>query len=421
MLKRISFVLMSVLLVISILPLAVTAQEGDEPQATGLRPDAPAYGVHGPYPVGTMEFVIEDTRHPLPITLWYPALNPDGAEEIVSYAVDLGEGLPPVTVNGHALLDAEPDFAAGPFPLVIFSHGNAMFRTEAVYLTEHLASYGFAVIAVNHTGTAAPDAWPNAPEAYRPNDIVGMIHRPLDITSVIDYAAMLAADDGVLSGLIDTERVAHMGWSYGGYVTLAAGGAQLDYDAFEAWCAETTTWGPHEHQMCYLVGHNEELVEIAGLDTVPSGLWPSLGDPRIDALVGFSPGRIPAFGTDGLASLTLPMMVFVGSNDTDSPPERYVYPMYERVGSAQKILAVFEGADHYIFAGDCSATPWMVDFGLYGICSDAVWDMDRAHDLINHLTTAFLLAELYGDEDATAALSAEAVQFPGVNYETTGY
>jgi predicted dienelactone hydrolase len=368
-----------------------------------------------------MEFVVEDSRHDLPITIWYPALNPDNAEEAAVYDVDLGEGLPPVTVLGQALVGAEPDQTAAPYPLVVFSHGNAMYRQQSVYVTEHLASHGFVVIGVNHTDTAAPDLWPTSMAAYRPNDIVGMIHRPLDITSVIDYAATLASEDDALAELINTETVAHIGHSYGGYVTLAIGGAQLDYDSFENWCAETTTWGPHEHQMCYLVGHNEELAEAAGLDTAPEGLWPSLGDPRIDALIGFSPGRVPSFGTAGLAALKSPIMVLVGSDDTDSPPERYTYPLYEWLGSAQKVLVVLEGADHMVFGNACDANPWMIDFGMSDACSDPVWDMDQAHELINHFVTAFLLAELYGDQDAAAALSPDAVEFPGITYETTGY
>lgn len=54
------------------------------------------------------------------------------------------------------------------------------------------------------------------------------------------------------------------------------------------------------------------------------------------------------------------------------------------------------------------------------MCSDAVWDMARAHDLINHFTTAFLLAELKGDAEA-AALAPEKITFPGITYETTAY
>jgi predicted dienelactone hydrolase len=142
-----------------------------------------------------------------------------------------------------------------------------------------------------------------------------------------------------------------------------------------------------------------------------------MGDPRIDALVAYTPSRIPAFGTDGLAALTLPTMVVVGSNDGDSPPERYAYPMYERIGSTKRSLVVFEGANHFIFGDSCS--PFMIEWGMHAFCSDSVWDMDRAHDVINHFTTAFLLSELYGDEGATVALGPDAVKFPGIAYKTT--
>jgi hypothetical protein len=61
----------------------------------------------------------------------------------------------------------------------------------------------------------------------------------------------------------------------------------------------------------------------------------------------------------------------------------------------------------------------LVELGLYFACADPVWDMDRAHDLINHFTTAFLLDTLKGDKDAHAALLAENVSFLGITYETT--
>jgi hypothetical protein len=63
----------------------------------------------------------------------------------------------------------------------------------------------------------------------------------------------------------------------------------------------------------------------------------------------------------------------------------------------------------------------MVDAGMYVVCSDSVWDMDRVHDLTNHFVTAFLLAELKGDAEAAKALAPENVSFTGVKYETTAY
>src|SRR5512144_2296558 len=64
--------------------------QGQGPQPVGLRPDAPAFAKHGPYWVGTREYVIPDTegQRPLPLTIWYPALNPDGKAEDITYTAE---------------------------------------------------------------------------------------------------------------------------------------------------------------------------------------------------------------------------------------------------------------------------------------------------------------------------------------------
>ena len=73
-----------------------------------------------------------------------------------------------------------------------------------------------------------------------------------------------------------------------------------------------------------------------------------------------------------------------------------------------------------IFFTACPDAPELVDLGLAFYCSDPVWDMSRAHDLVNHFATAFLLAELKDDTEAAAALAPENVSFPGISYQTTG-
>ncbi len=68
----------------------------------------------------------------------------------------------------------------------------------------------------------------------------------------------------------------------------------------------------------------------------------------------------------------------------------------------------------------CEVVPWLVDeFQAFSSCADPVWDKDRAHDLINHFTTAFLLDVFNSDTEAHSALLAENVSFPGITYETT--
>ena len=92
MFKRMFFVLVIVALIIAALPLNVVAQEGPKPEAVGLHPDAPPYALHGPYWVGTREFVIEpDSERPLPVTVWYPALDEDGAENYAVYDMGISD------------------------------------------------------------------------------------------------------------------------------------------------------------------------------------------------------------------------------------------------------------------------------------------------------------------------------------------
>jgi hypothetical protein len=130
--KRLFFVLLMVVLALP--ALAVTpsadAQEGPTPEAVGLRPDAPPYALHGPYWVGTMEFVVEpDSERPLPVTVWYPALNPEGVPEETTYAIDYPPIIPGSQfVSGHAIQDASPNVENAPYPLLIHSPGHWTYR-----------------------------------------------------------------------------------------------------------------------------------------------------------------------------------------------------------------------------------------------------------------------------------------------------
>jgi Platelet-activating factor acetylhydrolase, isoform II len=134
----------------------VLAQDEGGPEQVGLRPDAPTYAVHGPYWVGTQTFTIEDGLDPVAIRVWYPALNPSGALEATTYtmhwdkfAFDWFDSSGTSAIAGHALVDAQPD-AGTSYPLVVFSHGYATESVFYAWLAEHLASYGFVVIAPDH-------------------------------------------------------------------------------------------------------------------------------------------------------------------------------------------------------------------------------------------------------------------------------
>lgn len=386
------------------------------PDQQGLRPDAPPYAMHGPFWVGYRPVVIgEGTDHPLEAGLWYPALNPKGGKEEVTYAITLKFPTEPLVapsvVYGHAILDAAIDNSQAPYPLVVFSHG---FSTNAAWystLIEHYASYGFIVLAPEHMEKFDPD-WSELWSAS--------IDRPRDIKQTLDYAEAINTPDGEMAGLLDMQHVAVVGHSYGGYTALAMAGAQYDLDAYNARCAELAPDDPNMFLCAPLVPKEADMAARAGLDPMPEGLWPSFGDPRVTAILPMA-GDSYLFDKAGLSKITIPMMALGGTADTGTPYEWGSKPSYEYVSSPEKTLVTLVGAEHTITTL-CDGLPWMSETPFYGwFCFDPVWDKDRGVDLINHFSTAFLLDTLKGDAEAAAALAPENVAFTGITYETTAY
>jgi predicted dienelactone hydrolase len=405
--------LLVLFLVMMMLTGSIMAQ--DEVTRRGARSDAPAYGVRGAYAVGARDLVIEGETA-LDITVWYPALNPDHLAETITYPfVIKWEGFPEgaaSTVKGHALADAAFDLSAAPYPLVILSPGFSAGRTLYAWLAEHLASHGFVVIAPEHHEmyTQALDWFWRA-----------TIARPQDILTVFGYVDAQTASGGVWEGVIDPQTAAVIGHSYGGYTALAAAGAPINMDSMAALCegameaADPATW------LCGLtLPYVAEMAALAGLDAVPVGDWPVWADPRVDAIVPLA-GDAYLFDPAGLAAIDIPVMAIGGTLDTGTPYHWGTLRTYEHVSSERKAQVGFENAEHMIFASTCDVMPFYTEIGFDSGCMDQVWDMARAHDLINHFTTAFLLAELKGDADAAAALSPNVAAFPGIMYVARGF
>jgi predicted dienelactone hydrolase len=379
-----------------------STETASPPEPHGLRPDAPPYAVRGPYPVGTRNYTIEDGDHTVEAVIWYPALNPSNAPEEITYAVSPAHpdiaGLP---IKGHAIQDAAPDMTHGAYPLVIMSGGLTAWSQAYSYLCEHLASQGFVVMSSDARGETSEEFWE------------GAATRILDTNRLIAHADELTSADGDLPGFIDTEHIAVMGHSSGGWTALVQGGAQFDW----GWCrANPDIVAENELSNCtQFVPHQEEVAALLGLEAAPAGLWPQMNDPRVDAVIAMAPdGDIWGDNYEGVASVKAPTLVMSGTGDTVNIPERCAYPVYEHLGSDSKRLITFDNANHMLFANQCRDSDWLP----FEWCSDAAWDMDRAHDLINHFATAFLMAELKGDAEAAAAL--KTVSFPGVEYRSQG-
>ena len=336
-----SFFSAAVLAWLMILPAGLRAQ-ASRPEPIGLRSDSPIYAKHGPYWVGTKEFVIKTglEERSLPATLWYPAQNPDGRKDANTFLFYDAYTKQKLSIPGHALVDAPPEPAGAPYPLVIFSHGDDNSRLLSVFLQEHAASYGVAVLGVDHP---------------RPDE-----ERLMDIVRAADFAGAMAAEPGPFQGLIDVSRIAVVGHSAGALDALKAGG--------------------------FFHGGR------------------GLQDARIRAVVAMAmSAEVDSFD---FTKATTPTLLLAGSLDSQAKTRSAA--IYKALPAERKGLAILLGATH----GSPFLDPVVV-------LRPGTLALDRADDLVNHFTTAFLLDVLKGDKEAHMALLPEAVKFEEVQYTTT--
>ncbi|MGW0393320.1 alpha/beta hydrolase family protein [Streptomyces sp. NPDC003042] len=172
----------------------------------------------------------------LMVSLWYPAVRPSDTPapymtpaESTQYTQANRLGLPPEllsTVATHSTIDAEPSRIRGGLPLVVLSPGFGMPRATLTGLAEELASRGYAVAGVGHnyeaSGISFPDGSTTSCVACENRDYpkVGAV-RAEDISFVLDE---LTGERPAWKGgaLIDTDRIAMVGHSAGGFSTVPA-------------------------------------------------------------------------------------------------------------------------------------------------------------------------------------------------------
>jgi dipeptidyl aminopeptidase/acylaminoacyl peptidase len=101
---------------------------------------------------------------------------------------------------------------AGPFPLVLFSHGLTSEPSAYASILRPWARAGFVV--------AAP-AYPHTAYGVEDLDALDIVNQPADASYVISQVLGLATTDGdPFKGLIDSSRIAAAGHSAGGITTI---------------------------------------------------------------------------------------------------------------------------------------------------------------------------------------------------------
>jgi len=337
----------------------------------------------GPHPVGVTipdETIVTESGRELKWMIWYPAQLPTEEDATPYRYLQLMEGM--------AYQDAEPALG-GPWPIILFSHGNQGIKEQSFFLTEHLASHGYLVVAPDHQYNTALDF-----SSEKLSEV--SIERPKDISAVLDrILTPMESDPEWLEGFGDPDHVGVTGHSFGGYTSLLVGGTKafIPEELVEE-CQETGGW------IC-------DLIEDMGTDPL------DLSDDRVGASLPMAPAGYEIFTDDGLAENQVPTMVMAGSIDQLTPLASTTEPIYFGL-PAPKYMWTIEGGDHYIFSDLCKipGIETLSDFGDFQTACGEQNPVPHAdlHPHINDAALAFFNLYLMEKEDESGVLTPDGAQ-----------
>ncbi len=349
---------------------------------------APEPGALGPFAVGHELFTVTDpTRQEvrqrvlgprrLTVDVWYPVDPAQASGPFAPYSfqvLGLGflstvarEGAPPI-----------PNVAR---PLVVFSHGNSGISVQSTNLCETLASHGFVVVAPNHTGNTAGDAFVTSSDPFD----VSARNRPRDVSVVIDRMITRTRTPGDrLYRVVNPYQIGATGHSFGGFTALAAAGGYGDYTS----------------------------------------------DPRVRAIMPIAPAAhlIP---DAQLTAIRVPVFVLGGTLDTTTPLEPNSRLAFERPSSRRVYRADVIDADHSHFASVCKLADVLFTYnapvsfveqtvpGYHETCDPGVLPIAAAERLQNLYAVSFFRRHLMQDTRYEVFLTPEWAQImePGVAFQ----
>jgi len=204
----------------------------------------------GPYAVGVLDRELVDTTRDrrLMATVWYPAAatgdptplthEPDALMAGLEYLTGLPgmvfQHMRYITVgasDGAPIVDGEP-----PLPVLVFSHGLVGTRLQNASMLQELASWGYLVLALDHTDAAAVTVFPDGETRFydearfgiAPDDAAstGAIDTHMfpvwvaDQRFAFDTLEAWAESDPLFAGKLNLDELGAFGHSFGGATSL---------------------------------------------------------------------------------------------------------------------------------------------------------------------------------------------------------
>lgn len=305
-----------------------------------------AFAGNGPYKPGV---AYQTTPEGDTLVITYP-VDPASTVGRATYVINLlrwftgsptapiPAGLPsnlPTTLATDAYQNV-PISSHGPFPLVLFSHGYGGYPEQSSFLTDHLATWGFVVVAPDHRSRDLK-AIIGGTTGQGQDDLA-------DLAQALAVARFMnAAPGNVVSHSLDLHRVAVVGHSAGGAAALSFAAKQAAVRTYVALAPAQGTL-PKTTPGLIMQGTADQVVKPAGTKKLYADLTGSKRLILIDraghnafddgCTIGAAQGGLVAF----VKQLKLPAQFEAIATDGCSKPDIYppkVWPLVDQAVTAQ--------------------------------------------------------------------------------------
>lgn len=193
----------------------------------------------GPYPIGVTSRLVQDparrnryrisTNGCFMVSVHYPAQVTSGGRPVpwsdnwIPDRAAFGDFVKDTDkvpyLVGRSILEAAGNRTRAPYPVLLMSHGfGGDSRSWHHQKAESLVSHGYVFVTIDHWD-AASTRWPDGTilrgSATQASG-AGLQDRVADLRFIVDRLAEWNQSDPLLKGMLDLDRIAAMGFSWGG-------------------------------------------------------------------------------------------------------------------------------------------------------------------------------------------------------------
>jgi predicted dienelactone hydrolase len=275
--------------------------------------------------VGERTIAFKDASRNRPVTteIWYPTSESDS---LGTRRTDLPFLLEP-TIRDARVME-------GSHPLIMLSHGSGGNRYSLAWIAIELAKRGYVV--------AAPDHWGGTYGNMIKEYYIRYWERPLDISFLLTQ--LLRGDSLVMQ--IDAKKIGMIGFSFGGYTTLALAGADIDCKVLKE--TANTAQGKAEFNIPEL-GDLTKIIDTLQCDQQPQ----SFKDDRIRAFVAFAPGLGLGYSDPAQTkSVKDSVLIFAAGQNDHIAPAATNANRYHHLIASSRLVTLDVQTGHCIFLNE---------------------------------------------------------------------